>query len=957
MNGSHGVVAPGARIVVRDAEWLVRRVDRTSTGGLAIAAVGISELVRDKEAIFLDEIEPSIEVLDPSETKLVPDTSSAYQASLLYLESLLRRTPPTDENLYIGHQAAMDAVPYQLDPAIQALEQTRARILIADAVGLGKTLEAGVLLSELIRRGRGKRILVVAVKSMLTQFQKEMWSRFTIPLTRLDSIGIQRIRSRIPTNQNPFYYYDRAIISIDTLKQDSEYRTYLENAYWDVIVIDEAHNVAERGTSSSLRAKLAKLLAQRSDTLIMLSATPHDGRARSFASLMNMLDPTAIADPDNYGPDDIKGLYIRRFKKDIQNQVQSAFKEREIAKAHCESTSAEEQAFDLFTKMSFVRLDRNQGAGELFKTTLEKALFSSPAACLQTIKNRVGRLRKEANPESEEDIGKLEELAAAVHEITPSCFSKYQKLLKVITDTEQGLGWTGKEKDDRLVIFTERIETLRFLQENLIKDLSLDEDAVRILHGGMSDVDQQEIVEDFGKEEAPIRLLIASDVASEGINLHYLSHRMIHFDIPWSLMVFQQRNGRIDRYGQEKTPQILYLVTESQNKRIRGDMRILELLIEKDKQAEKNIGDPAAFYGVYDIDEEEKITAKAIESGQTAEAFDAFLDAQKNKTFDPLALLLGQTDEQPKGQKAESSTRKMTSLFNDDIAYLQVACAHLHQTMNFDCRFYPAEQRVDLTAPEELVQRFRFLPPETWPDDHQFLLSSNRKVIQNEIKRSRKDEKAWPQIHYLWDLNPVVDWINDKVLAAFGRHEAPVVTLYEGLEPLETVFLMSGLIPNRKGHPLVHEWFGVVFHGGKFKEIEEFPSIIARTHLGQIPHPNRKDSLNLEEIKQQLPAAVDKARQWMSGKRNGFEKKINVKLQKQLDDLDRLRGKQYQQLEFRFSETKFAEKTALSRKEKERRRIDEVFDEFIKWVEETMTTEDRPFLQVAAVLRGRGHGH
>ncbi len=219
----------------------------------------------------------NIEVLDPVDTKLIPDTSSSYQKSLLYMESLLRQTPPTDEYLYIGHKAAMDPVPYQLDPAIQALKQPRQRILIADAVGLGKTLASGILVSELIRRGRGKRILVLAVKSMMTQFQKEMWSRFTIPLVRLDSVGIQRVRSRIPTNHNPFYYYDKAIISIDTLKQDSEYRTYLENAYWDIIVIDEAHNVAERGSGSSLGAKLAKLLSSRSDTLIMLSATPHDG--------------------------------------------------------------------------------------------------------------------------------------------------------------------------------------------------------------------------------------------------------------------------------------------------------------------------------------------------------------------------------------------------------------------------------------------------------------------------------------------------------------------------------------------------------------------------------------------------------------------------------------------------------------------------------------------------------
>ena len=133
----HTHYAPGARVVIRDAEWLVRKVDRTSTGGQAITVVGLSELVKDREAIFLSRIEKQIDILDPVDTRLVPDPSSSYQASLLYMESLLRHKPPTDANLYLGHQAAMDPVPYQLDPAIQALEQPRQRILIADAVGLG----------------------------------------------------------------------------------------------------------------------------------------------------------------------------------------------------------------------------------------------------------------------------------------------------------------------------------------------------------------------------------------------------------------------------------------------------------------------------------------------------------------------------------------------------------------------------------------------------------------------------------------------------------------------------------------------------------------------------------------------------------------------------------------------------------------------------------------------------
>jgi len=947
MTAMGNIFASGTRVVVRDAEWLVRKVDRTSTGGQALNVIGISELVKDKEAIFLTEIDKNIEVLDPAETNLVPDKSSSYQASLLYMESLLRQTPPTDENLYIGHQAAMDSVPYQLDPAIQALQQPRQRILIADAVGLGKTLECGILVSELIRRGKGKRILVLAVKSMLTQFQKEMWSRFTIPLVRLDSVGIHRVRSRIPTNHNPFYYYDKSIISIDTLKQDAEYRTYLENAYWDIIVIDEAHNVAERGKGSSQRAKLAKLLSGRSDTLIMLSATPHDGKARSFASLMNMLDPTAIANPDDYGPEDIKGLFIRRFKKDIQEQVENAFKERKISRAYCEATDAEEMAFDVFSDLKFEKLDQRKGAGQLFKTTLEKALFSSPAACLVTIKNRINRLQKDNDPDAEKDIAQLKDLAAAVELITPEEFSKYQKLLSVVRDKNHGHGWTGKDTNDRLVIFTERIETLRFLHEHLPKDLNLKDKQVEILHGSMPDVDQQRIVEDFGKEEAPIRLLIASDVASEGINLHYLSHRLIHFDIPWSLMVFQQRNGRIDRYGQEQTPYILYLVSQSENNKIKGDMRILELLIRKDEEAVKNIGDPSALMGVYDIDEEEKITAEAIESGKSEAEFDQDLTQKAQETFDPLALLMGEATPSA-GQDAEDKTRSMPTLYSDDYHYLKEAIEHLRETETLQADFVDDKQQIILTATKDLKHRLRYsIPREIWPDDDTFVLSADREVIQDEIKRSRKDENAWPRIHYLWQHNPVVEWINDKVVAGFGRHEAPVLTLSGTLNSGETVFILSGLIPNRKGHPLVHRWFGVTFKDDKFQQMEEFETLLVCTGLGKTRFPNRGDNIDIEALRQLLPEAVRQARDYMSEKRNAFEEVINEKLNEQLNALDRLKTKQYEQLELFYMD-----KRQVSKKDQAKREIDRKFDEFWTWVEDTMTTDDNPFIQVIAVLKG-----
>jgi len=408
--------SPGMRIIVRDEEWTVKKVESNTLGSQSLHCVGISPLVKDKKSIFITELE-NINLVNPAATKLVTDDSPFFRKSRLYVESQWRQQIPTDADLHIGDKAAMDALNYQLEPAALALGRPRQRILIADTVGLGKTLEAGVLVSELMMRGKGKRILVVTVKSMMLQFQKEFWNRFSIPLVRLDSGNIQKVRAKLPSNHNPFFYYDKTVISIDTLKRDVEYRTHLENATWDIIIIDEAHNVADRGNnqSQSQRARLAKLLAGRSDTLILLSATPHDGRSESFASLMNMLDPTAIADIHNYTKEDIQGLCIRRFKKDIQSEVRGAFKERRVSTLQCQAAPAEERAYAAFSDMKLeMDMAAHHLAGTLFKTSLEKSLFSSPAACIKSIEERLKKLEKRYANDEIGDIAKLRELKAAL---------------------------------------------------------------------------------------------------------------------------------------------------------------------------------------------------------------------------------------------------------------------------------------------------------------------------------------------------------------------------------------------------------------------------------------------------------------------------------------------------------------------------------------------------------------
>lgn len=945
--------APGMRVVIRDAEWRIRRADNSGDGGHLLICDGISELVRGKEGLFLTGLEENIEILDPAKTKLVEDDSANYQASQLYIESQLRQRVPTDNLVHFGHNAAMDSMPFQLDPTRMALAQPRQRILIADAVGLGKTLEAGILVSELIRRGRGKRILVLAVKSMLTQFQKEFWSRFAIPLTRLDSAGLQKVRNRIPTNHNPFHYFDKTIISIDTLKQDIEYRHHLENAWWDIIVIDEAHNVAERGTSS-LRSKLAKLLAGRSDTLIMLSATPHDGKSESFASLMNMLDPTAIANPKEYKLEDFadKKLVVRRFKKDVKDQMAGEFPEREIKALRRDATSAEEEVYRRLLESKF-RDDDDEDAsankGHLFKITLEKALFSSPMACASVVANRLKRLesRKEVNSQSQ--INELHSLLLALNNVDASQFSKYQLLLETIRND---LKWKANNTDDRLVIFTESIKTLEFLHQQLLADLKIKPEQVATLRGDQGDTVLMETVEAFGKQQSPLRLLICSDVASEGINLHHLSHKMVHFDIPWSLMVFQQRNGRIDRYGQKHVPQIRYLLTEANEPQINGDMRVLEVLINKDEQAQKNIGDSSEFTGKFTQEEEEEQVGGYMMQGSNnaANLFDELLNSNVGESaehdlFSELSNVVS--------DDIQSVTATDTSLFADEQTYCEKALGYLKASgQRIQYETLP-DNTLSLVAPEELRRRFNQLPPEITPENGQLYLSQDKKVITDSIIRSRGEQHAWPDIHYLWQINPVVQWLDDKMQSAFGRHQAPVIRLPHLFSPDEDHFILSGLFPNRKSHPMVNSWLVVSFNLDQLTGSLPFAEFLANNpQLGKKLTNAGGEQRNHQRQQQLLEKAIDRARDVFAHDRQAFEDKINQQLTEHLEKLEKLKARQISQLELDFAENKQQESVKQSRKEQRQREIEHNFYSYIEWIEDTMTTEKEPYIQVIAVISG-----
>ena len=946
--------APGARALIRDEEWIIQSADQCNFGGWQLSCIGVSETVRNRHALFLSQLE-EVTLIDPAKTELVNDDSPTFIAARLFIEARLRQSALQSEAVVLGHHGVMDALPFQLAPAHTVLQQLRPRLLIADTVGLGKTLEAGILTTELMRRGKARRILVVTTKSMMRQFQQEFWNRFTIPLTRLDSAGIQRIRRDIPANHNPFSYYDRTIISVDTLKRDSEYRHYLESAWWDLIIIDEAHNVSFKGNRTQSN-RLADLLAQRSDALILLTATPHNGRKESFASLMRMLDPTVLPPGADYTRGDVEHLFVRRFKKDVREQMKQDFPEREVFRLSCSASPAENLAFDALAELKLASDGTSAREGAmLFRTVLEKALFSSPAACVQTLKERLRKL--ESKVPSHPDLPILRDLQGLVQAISPDNFSKFKHLIQRLK-SDPHWRWDGNDPSDRLVIFTERVETLKFLQQELPRAIGLEDDTVAILHGQLPDQQIQETVEDFGKTHSSLRLLIASDVASEGLNLHYQAHRLIHFDISWSLMVFQQRNGRVDRYGQTRTPKIGYLLTEPRNERIRGDLRYLEILIDKDEQAAKNIGDPSAFMGLYDEELETAEVAKAIEGNSTAEAFAALL---AGNGIDPFEALWGSVDEVQDTTSTDpvapdcAPTAELPSLFHDSYCYARDALRWLSHQAPREHRPVQADdihRTLSFQPSRDLAQVLgRDLADEMWPNDNSFSLSADKKVVETAIKHAR-DTNAWAQVHYLWPLHPIAQWLDYKLMALFRRQSAPLIRVSQGLAKDEAVVLVLAQAPNRRGQAVLAEWVGVqVGPTGQIQGVLTLNEVLQRTGLSNdTGHTLTNDgqALNSHTLQQALPEVIQAAQAHIKPIKHVFEADCRARLDRELGKLKTLQDKHLHQLELDFRQG-IAQVNAARRRQKESATID-LFNNYQQWIRDTLQLDDRVQFTVVAGL-------
>ena len=263
-------------------------------------------------------------------------------------------------------------------------------------------------------------------------------------------------------------------------------------------------------------------------------------------------------------------------------------------------------------------------------------------------------------------------------------------------------------------------------------------------------------------------------------------------------------------------------------------------------------------------------------------------------------------------------------------------------------------ETLTLDAPEDLRDRFTHMPREIAPENGRFVLTTSRRRMAEAVAASRRDERTWPREHYLWRLHPVVEWLNDRMAATFGRHEAPLLAGIPGLAPEEAAFVLAGLVPNRRGHPLLHEWIAVRHGPTGFSPPEPFDDFRRSIGLGTVDLPNRRTPVDIPALQGLLPGALEAAGKWFAKRRSEFEEAINVQLNEQVAAQDELKANKQRQLELRLTHSEMAEPLKRARRNTALQDIEDIFNDYWQWIEDAMTTEERPWVSVVCALVGVG---
>ncbi|WP_027474647.1 DISARM system SNF2-like helicase DrmD [Curvibacter gracilis] len=614
---------PGQLVEVRRRQWVVADIDvaglDTGTPQHCVTLSSIDEDGLGEELQVIWEIEPGAQVIERAGLPSVAgqDDSDTLDAFL----DAVRWGAATNADrgfLQAPFRSGVSIEDFQLDPLVRAIDMARVNLLIADDVGLGKTIEAGLVIQELLLRHRARTVLIVCPASLQEKWRVEMLEKFGLDFRVVDTDYIKQLRRERGIHANPWTSHPRLITSMDWAKGGEGLRAMRDvipphvghPRKFDLLVVDEAHNVAPAAGAhyalESQRTRFVRAIGPHFQHRLFLTATPHNGYTESFTSLLELLDDQRFA--RNILPDEkrLSQVMIRRLKSDLVDAEGNPLYARRTLQALEVPYTAEER--EIHRKLDDYCVSREKDAGKAgngFGTAfvnrlLKKRLLSSPAAFASTIEKHIASLSearpakpdtmadrilykailkadedyaddrevenaqaeaveeatRRASPLTAEQRGMLDELKAWAQRARNQADSKAKAILDWLT---ANLKPDGQWNDRRVILFTEYRTTHQWIHQ-ILASHGFGGERLAQLHGGLSQEEREPIKAAFqaSPQDSPVRILLATDAASEGIDLQNHCNRLIHLEIPYNPNVMEQRNGRIDRHGQREKEVLIW---------------------------------------------------------------------------------------------------------------------------------------------------------------------------------------------------------------------------------------------------------------------------------------------------------------------------------------------------------------------------------------------------------------
>lgn len=599
---------PGNLVQARGREWVVQ--NESSPDWLRLRPLGGT----DEDIIALI---PDLE-LAPVKSATFPwpdaDKPGSHSGALLLRDALRLKLRTGGGPFRSFGNIAVEPRAYQLVPLLMALRLNTVRLLIADDVGVGKTIEAGLIVRELMDRGEISKLAVLCPPHLVEQWQSELENRFNLHAVALTSATASRVEREVPHGISLMDHFPIIVVSLDYIKSERHREHFLSIAP-ECIIVDEAHTCAASGQGKQLRFELLQRLAADEERhLIMLTATPHSGNETAFYNLISLLNPKFVELQNRTSANDplrqeLARHFVQRRRKDIaewqaETNERTGFPRRMKAEITYLLTGDWGDFFDAVQKYCVELAESIEQQGEnsarlIWYATLAllRCVASSPAAAVKALSNRLDGIQTADELLTDERLHDGEADDLSVSDLEPPAQLNNQSLQNLIAEAER---LSGKQGDPKLaalihhlealvedgfhpVVFCRYVATAHYVAEHLRKQFP--KVTIESVTGELTPQERLLKVEEM--EEGSQRILVATDCLSEGINLQHLFTAVVHYDLAWNPTRHEQREGRVDRFGQQAS-EVRCTMLYGQDNPVDGF--VLNVILRKGEAIQKELG-------------------------------------------------------------------------------------------------------------------------------------------------------------------------------------------------------------------------------------------------------------------------------------------------------------------------------------------------------------------------------